>query len=278
MTRSWGTIVDTGGLGPHDHVCWAYDNREDRRQRVVEFLADGLDQGQQVCHVGDEPVDILTAELAGLGNVERLVADGALVVARIESVYRTPVVAPAAQSRTFADMSDSAVGAGFTGLRIASLPTSMVRTPAQLDAFARYEHFLDRAMLTKPLSVLCAYDADELGRHVVDQLACMHPASNTATAGFHLCADENSHAALQGDIDIGDVELLGLAIERLDAEPTGGAVTIDARQLGFINHHGLIAIDEHARRTDTTVALRARHDVVARLVEVLDLTHIRVET
>lgn len=278
MTRSCGSIVDTGGLGAHHHVCWAYDDVDDRRRRVVEFLADGLDQGQRVCYVGDDPVDVLVEDLTALDHVERLVADGTLVVERVESTYRTPIVDPATQPRTFADLADAATAAGFTGLRIASLPTSMVRTSAQLDAFVRYEHLLDRTMLTKPLSVLCAYDANELGRHVVDQLACVHPASNDATAGFHLYADENAHAALQGDIDIDDADLLALTIERLDAEPVDGEVTIDARRLTFISHHGLIAIDDHARRTDTTVVLRPGDPVVARLVEVLSLTRIRIDT
>ena len=41
----------TRGFGFHDHLCWAFDEPGELYSPVLEFQADGLEQGQRVCYV-----------------------------------------------------------------------------------------------------------------------------------------------------------------------------------------------------------------------------------
>lgn len=54
-------------------------------------------------------------------------------------------------------------------------------------------------------------------------------------------------------------------------------VTIDARNLTFVDHRGLAALDEEAGRHFTTIVLRTPLSTSRRLVELLDVGAVRVE-
>jgi hypothetical protein len=123
------------------------------------------------------------------GSFDKELRDDALQVVSLDSTYTTgTVVDPAAQVQLYAAATAEALDAGFTGLRVAAEVTQLVRTPAQLDAFARYEHLVDRYMATHPMSAMCSYDRGELGDDVIAQLACMHPCAHAGAAPFHLHA------------------------------------------------------------------------------------------
>ncbi|WP_410574308.1 MEDS domain-containing protein [Amycolatopsis sp. cmx-4-61] len=63
-------------------------------------------------------------------------ACGAVQVASVDATYTTgTVVDPAGQVELYATATAEALAAGFTGFRVAAEATSLVRTPAQLDAF-----------------------------------------------------------------------------------------------------------------------------------------------
>jgi DcmR-like sensory protein len=138
----------------HSHLCWVFDDYADFRAAAVEYLADGLARGLRVRYI---------AELAPLERLEEARRPGAVEVLPVSGSYagsarcvdsRTQVELYAADTRT-------AVAAGFTGLRVAADATMLVRTPAQLDAFARYEHQVDRYITLAPFSALCGYRRSE---------------------------------------------------------------------------------------------------------------------
>ena len=52
---------------------------------------------------------------------------------------------------------------------------------------------------------------------------------------------------------------------------------IDAAGLGFIDHRSLFALADYAERRGTEVVLKTRLSTPARLLELLDLTGVRVE-
>ncbi len=134
-------------------------------------------------------------------------------------------------------------------------------------------------MATHPMSAMCGYDLGELGDEAVAQLACMHPRAHQGATPFHLHghARDGSTAALEGDLDMEARRLWPLALERADLRPTAGRVVIDAAELGFIDHRSLTAVADYAERNATEVVLRTRLSTPARLLELLDLTGVRVE-
>jgi anti-anti-sigma regulatory factor len=203
---------------------------------------------------------------------------GAAHLIPLDSTYQVgTVIEPDAQVHTYAAATQQALAAGFTGLRVAAEVTSLVRTPSQLDAFARYEHLVDRYMTSWPFSAMCAYHRGQLGEAATAQLACLHPNTNTMGPGFRLHASTGVAAALAGELDLGNATPFGQALERADLKPGGGELVIDAVEATFIDHRSLIMLVEHARRNRATVVLRIHWPGAARLVQLLNLDGVRVE-
>jgi anti-anti-sigma regulatory factor len=278
QVRLAGVSPGARGFGPSDHLCWAYEDHPDFHNRLLEFLADGLSLGQRVCYMAAGDVRSLLYDLRDLGGLDAGVADGAVLVQSLDDVY--PDGLPfdeRAQVKEYARQTDLARSDGFTGLRVASEATPLVRTPTQLDAFARYEHRVDRFMSEQPFAALCGYNRTELGAEPIAQIACMHPNTNAGTTQFRLHASMRAAASLGGEIDFKTRELFPLALERADLWPTGGELVIDATDLTFIDHRSLIVLGEFAASRGGIAVLRTANRAPARIVEVLGLTDVRVE-
>lgn len=276
--RTTGVIENARGLGLHDHVCWAFDDQDDFRYRVREFLEEGLELGQRVWYVAPGDVETLADDLRGLAGMDLALRTGAAQVVSVDTAYPVgTVIEPAAQVQAFVMAATQAVMAGFTGLRVAADTTPLVRTAAQLDAFARYEYLVDRCIASQPLTGMCAYNRVELGEDVIGQLACLHPNINRGTAQFRLHTSHQATASLNGELDMTTVELLSLALQRADLQPHGGELVVDAAGLTYIDHRALLMLAESTRQVQATVVLRTAWPGAAPLVELLDLQEVRVE-
>ena len=247
--------------GPsHGHVCLAFDSRAGLESQARDFLAAGAAAGERTMFIA------ATAPAAALPFVP------------LAATYHDgEVVDPVAQVAAYAAATEAALAAGHTGLRVVADATPLVRTPAQLEAFARYEYRIDRYMRDHPFSALCAYDRAELGDDVIAQLACMHTES-TAAAPFrlHACPPGEGNAALTGELDLSGDDLLTAALRRADL-PATGEVVLQARGLRFADHRSLIRLHDYARDRGTTVVLRGANRAVGRLAALLDLPLLRVE-
>lgn len=267
---------------PHSpsHLCWRYDRRGDFDERAREFLAEGLAAGQRVLYSAPGDPRALTDRLRAVGSFDGGARPGAVQVASLEATYHLDaVIDPEQQVRSYAEATEQALAAGFTGLRVAADVTPLVRTPAQLDAFARYEHLVERCMTTRPLSGMCGYDRDELGDEAIAQLACLHPRTSTGAAPFRLHARGRAGAAagLDGELDSAAHELWPLALRRADLRPVAGEVVIDAAGLEFVDHRNLLALADHADRLGATVVLRTALSSPAHVLRLLNVTSVRVE-
>lgn len=282
-------MLHTRDLGRHDHVCWSYDNRADVGLRVAEFLLDGLSRGQRVLYVGSGDVAALaeTARLVAGSNgshgrnaFEAALAGGAAQVVPLEPHYADgAVIDPERQVETYAEATEQAVAAGYRGLRVAAEATPLVRSPAQLTAFLHYEHLVDRYMADHPFSALCAYDRTRLSEQALEQLASVHPSTNLPGVGFrlHASARPGHSAELSGEIDMFNRDVLVQVLDRIRPQPHGGRVVLDGAGLTFIDHRGLMSLDEYARGRATTLVLRTSFPGAARIASLLDLPGVRVE-
>ncbi len=154
------------------------------------------------------------AELEGIN------ADGpGLGVSPVGDFYRfaghSDVVNPVAAVAARVDATEKALAAGYTGFRAVVDATAVVRSAEQREAFACFEHLLDREMCVRPVSTLCAYDVGELGSTAVAELACLHPLANPGSAPFQLHAERDVDFALAGDIDLACDELFATTVRRV---------------------------------------------------------------
>ena len=243
------------------HLCLAFDSRAELESRAGDFLADGEQNGQLVRFIAAEPPGApLPYEALGDAYADDVIID------------------PVTQVAAYAAATEQALAAGWTGLRVVADVTPLVRTPAQLDAFARYEYRVDRYMRDHPFTAICAYDRGRLGDDAIAQVACMHAASTTAVPfRLHACPPAEGVAALSGELDPEADDLFTATLRRADLAPDGGEVVLHAAGLRFTDHGSLLRLQQYAEEHGTTVVLRGAGRATARLAELLELPRVRVE-
>lgn len=275
--RSSGTAGRAAGLGPHDHLCWAYEHGDDLHEAIVEFLADGLARGLRVAYAASWDVPRLRDDLAGLDDLDGQLARGALRLLPLAELYGDQLLAfPEQQVARYATLTREALADGFSGLRVAVEATELVRTGEQREVFARYEHLVDAVMVEQPFSALCAYDRHVLGPQAVAQLACLHPLSHGEDAPFRVFAGPEG-LVLTGEVDLVGAELFAEALERVVGPLQGRELPIDVARLDFIDLRGLAALDARARAQGGVLVLRHGRPVLQRAAELLSLSAIRVD-
>jgi hypothetical protein len=276
-----GGLQGSGGDDrSHLHLCRLVDGHAGFREVALEFLAEGLARGCRVRYIAEGDLDALLADVAPLERRAPQRPPRSVEVSALAGDYSDPTacVDPEAQVATFAGELRTALDDGFAGLRVAADVTALVRTPAQLDAFARYEHRADRLMSAMPqLSGLCGYRRSELGDDVVAQLACLHPDGDPGDAPFRLHATAGADVAVRGELDITTVDLFATTLRRAGLHGASDEVVVDATGLDFADHRNLLVLEEQARRHDRSVVLRSGRRYLDRLVTALELTRVRVE-
>jgi anti-anti-sigma regulatory factor len=270
-------IDHVGGSGSRDHVCWAYDEHEDFTAVARQFLADGYMSGKRLMYCGPVGVDELRSHLDGLEDLIPTPCQDTVLVVPISGTYAGDDVVDAVRQReAFARATDEALAAGFTGLRVVADVSTLVRTPEQVDAFARWEHMIDRYMSTHQFSAICAFDRRLVSGETVAAMSCLHPSANTATM-FRLYAVDEQRTALTGEVDAAVTDLLSTTLDRIDVEVHDGELVVDAHGLAFIDHRGLSALCEYADALGVTVVLRRPNQGAARLIEMLGMVSVRAE-
>jgi anti-anti-sigma regulatory factor len=263
----------------HTHLCQVFDDHAEFRAAAVEFLADGLAHGARVRYIALTDEDTLRADLAPLMRMPEAHRPGSVEVLSVSGTYAGPeaCVDPQAQVDAYTADTDAALADGFTGFRVAAEVTVLVRTPAQLDAFCRYEHQADRLMSRIAFTAMCGYRRAELGDDAVGQLACLHPAGGGEQAPFRLHATRGADIALSGELDLTTVHQFATAVDHTGLVNGAAEVVVDATSLEFADHRNLLVLERMADRYGRTVVLRTARRWPARLVAALDLAHVRVE-
>jgi hypothetical protein len=132
--------------------------------------------------------------------------------------------------------------------------------------------------VTVPVRVVFAYDRVELGAVAVAELARPHAAGHAAGVTFHLRPGPTpATVVLDGELDLGAEDLFTAALRRTALETVDGEVTVDAGGLRFIDHRALLNLDRFAGSRNITAVVRTRLTTAARLADLLELPHVRVE-
>jgi len=271
-----GTRRSHGEGRSHTHLCRVFDDPADFRAQAVGFLADGLARGCRVRYLGEGDVDTLRADLAPL--LQRAHRPGAVEVLSMASMHTASRgVDAATQVATYAADTQAALADGFAGLRVAADSTGLVRTPEQLDAFARYEHRADRLMTTVPFSGLCGFRRSELGDDAVAELACLHAAGGADHAPFRVHATRSADLAVSGELDLTTVDLFATTMDRVGLHDAPDEVVVDATSLTFADHRNLLVLEQVARRHDRSVLLRTGRRWPEVLIAALELRRVRAE-
>ena len=255
----------------HDHACWIYENDGERRKAVVEYFADGIRAAQRLLYVGGSPAARLRDDLEGLSGVESLVADGALHVLSLDDIEGAADRSdPERRLEAYAAAAEQAVADGYTGVRVAVAVAGLDGAPETHDAHTRWESLVDRAIVSRPLTALCLYDRRELPDHLLADLASVHPVSHGSAGApaFRVFALPDA-LALAGEVDYFSAADLGRLLDITLRDD--GEMVLDLGGLGFVDHHGVMALAERARPLGERHGLTFQNvpHPVARLSEVM---------
>jgi anti-anti-sigma regulatory factor len=278
VERLHGPCSAAGDLGAHDHLCFAFDRRDDFLRAASAFLAAGVEQGMRVMFVGSGDVALLAREIEQVPLVSDLRARTMLEVCSLDERYDTGRPVSASDTvAAYAALVERALGDGFTGLRVAADVTELVRTDAQRIAFAEYEARADRLAIEQPFSAMCAFDRESLGDAAVSSLACLHPVSSPGTTPFHLFACDTDDAQLDGEVDAAGAGLFQWALSRWASQQEAGVWSLDASALEFVDHRALVALDRVAQQRGARIVVRNGSNTAVHLAELLRLGHVTVE-
>lgn len=276
--RAAGVVPTVLGLGLNDHICLTYADPGDFRQRMLEFLTDGVALGQRIQYAGSVSTEELRSDLNGLDDLDGLIKRGAahLVSTAASTGSR---VGPDARDRVarYAASTNEALAAGFTGLRGVAERTALILTEKDRVICAQTEYLTDQFMTANPLSSMCAYRLDKGNAEPAAEMACMHPLVRDELAPFRLYARGGGILALAGEIDYACADLFDKALQRVLMLPGLRELAVDASELTFIDHRGLLALDRHAGALGVTVVLRGLSSTAVHVAELLGLSAVRVE-
>lgn len=238
------------------------------RRCLADFFAEGVQDGLRLAYVSSDGVEAARADLADLGDLERLLAVGALHVLWARDMYGPGgPVEPERVMAFVATATEQALADGFRGLAVSADATELVRTPVQRDAFARCEFLVDRYMGSHPLSAMCGYGL-ELGNDTVTEFALLHAPGPSNEAPFQVFGCADGAIGLAGGCDPVGVAALGRVLPRLRT-PDGRALVVDMAGVEYVDHRLLLTLDAYARGNGIAVSLRSAPPLAARLMELL---------
>lgn len=271
--RACGCIRSASGLDSGAHACWGFDRRQEFVDAALEFLTDGLRNGQRIAYVGAEPVEEQRERLEPLGGVGAMIDEGALLLIDLSGISKAgEPIDPDSQLAVYSAVTDAALADGYAGIRVAAQATSLVAEPETWDAHLRWESMADRFMSVRPMSAMCGYQRDLVPEQLLGDLAVVHPAANELAEAvpFHLYA-EGGDMALSGEVDYSAIE----ALDRALATACDGSqpVVLDLAELGFIDQNGLEVLARHTHRLAARSGVEVRNapHLVERLCEILAL-------
>ena len=257
------------------HVCWSFDDRRELETCARAFLTEGLAAGEQVWYTAAGGPGGLSGWLDEAARAN----PGAVQFVPLESAYPAgAALDPPAQVAAYAQATEAALDAGYTGLCVVADGTPLVRTPAQLSAFARYESLVTRYIAAAPMRAVCGFDRVQLGDRPVAELACLHPVSNVTEVRFTLRAGPpGGPAILAGELDLAADEIFPAALDHVRPQPIDRCIVFDATGLRFLDHRSLLHLQRYAEAADATVVLRTPLTTAGKLATMLRMDRIRIE-
>jgi anti-anti-sigma regulatory factor len=279
--RAHGYLGSAAGSVPFGHLGWGYRDRAEFLRHAAAYIADGLRHNQRIAYVGEASGKALRAELTAMSRIDERLdwADVEITPATEYYHFRPgdvidaePVVARCVSA------AEQAIDDGYRGLRTVVDVTPMARTPEQRDALARLEYLVDQEMAARPYASLCGYDAGQLST-AAGELVCLHPFVDKGSVPFQIYADPDAdvHFALTGEIDAASNDLFTTTLQRIWPLMPDHTLRIDAGNLEFIGHQQLCMLEESAREQNRKVVLCTNQRIAVRLVDLLNLSNVRVE-
>ena len=235
-----------------DHACVPVHGPDQRLTDLAGYTVGGLRRGEQVLLFAADPAGTGT-ELAGrVPGCRAALGRGQVAVLDSVEVYLSDGGLDAeVMLRQLVAVVDSAVAAGYSGLRVAGDLTFAVTAGVGVDTVIDYETRVNALFTELPLIALCHYDPKAIGRVAWQRLSRTHPTTLSAGAGAGAGAGAEPVARLRarrtstglclsGEADLANHAALVGLLAGLPTIP--GGCTVDATGLAFADVAAIAAL------------------------------------
>jgi anti-anti-sigma regulatory factor len=269
--RHCGVLDDPAEVRLHDHVAWFGSSQRDFLRVAGAVLGEGLraDRRERLVLVADGP----SADGLELPGLTSLLADGVLRIFDTSALYRESRVDPYETLSAVREMLREALRDGYSGVRIVADNTGLAEAMGAKGWLA-WEELADREQAHQPIAGVCYFDTSRLDSEILAELAALHPLANvdSYSPGFQLFYDAEARR-LVGEVDGFNSDQL---VSCLSSSVVPGRRVLDLSGLEFIDHHGLLALQQ-SLPPEVSLTLVGARPAVRRLGGLLGLDQERVE-
>src|SRR5258706_5576393 len=165
-------------MGPHDHLCSIYENREERFAVVLPFMRIGLERGEKCIYIADDgALGDIRAPMEGEGiDVDGAIDCGALVLTTKEETYlKHGSFNPEWMFAFWREAAASAASEGFSTVRAAGETEWVLRGGPGLERWMEYESRLTHTLGENNCFALCQYSRRLFPPELILDVIRTHP-------------------------------------------------------------------------------------------------------
>lgn len=169
----------TPGLYPQGtHICYLYNNEEERKNIVLAYLRSGLEQRESVSYFPDVlSPDMLEHALQQLGIAA--LAQGQPNQYQVSTAVQTYCpdgqFDPERLVDRLRDLYRQSIAAGFSGARISGEMSWALRGIPGSERLVAYESMLNKMMANEPLTMICQFDTTKFDGATIFEVLNVHP-------------------------------------------------------------------------------------------------------
>lgn len=160
-----------------EHICVIYNDDKERLDTIAKYLNSGLEAGEKMMYMVDEPPDEFMDAMAGFSlDIGRLEQDLSLAEA-YQSFCPDGDFDPSGAFNRMADFYRTAMDEGYAGARGgAEMTWASVEGRAEIHKVIELEARRNQVLKKYPFSTCCVYDAREFDGSTIMDVLNTHPA------------------------------------------------------------------------------------------------------
>jgi len=269
-----------------DHVCWTFDDDDERLAAMARLVAVGINDSHKVLYLtGPMRPEALLDNLDARGvPTGRAVDDGQLAVRPADEVYLAHgEFDPDRSLGALRDQVSLARDEGWKGLRLVKDMAWALRLEPGADALTSYEAHANRLVVDGAAMAVCQYDRRLFPDAELRRVASAHPAAALADAGCDwrpALRMRRTHdplgLALTGEADISNRHAFAAVLGALldEARDASQPIVVDLSGLTFADSATAGLLVRAAQTARSGIRLVGCSPSISRLLGVLGAGHV----
>jgi hypothetical protein len=159
------------------HICYLYDDDEERKRFMSAFVSSGIDEQEAVTYLADAAPDALERAIEALGIVRPAQGeqDHFTIASAVETYCPGGRFVPQTMIDRLRELYSHNHAAGYAGTRVTGEMTWALHDIPGSDRLIDYEGQVNNVVKTHPVTVLCQYDTRKFDGATIFELLNVHP-------------------------------------------------------------------------------------------------------